>query len=947
MQQQGRSLSWSSLPLLLFSIVFPSCSGNVSQPSPGTSPRCGNGATEASEECDDGNTVTEACAYGETSCQICDASCSLISGAVSGCGDGTLDEANEQCDDGNTDIELCDPGTGACQVCGPTCAWVEGECAPGYFGSRCAACACQNGGECDDGLTGTGACTCALGWSGAECQTSCPFNWSPPPQSPIPTFAFDAGLANHLWNDPTVRLENDVYRMWMTAGDVSDSPPMVRVYHASSTNGESWTIDSTPVLEPSAPGAWDDHATETPSVIVDGHGVYHLYYSGIANGAALGVMAIGHATSTDGLTWTKDPNNPVIDIVQPPESSDWGVFSAGEPGAVYLPHEDTIYLYYVSFGGSPDHTGDVAVLLATSTDGSTFQQHRDRDGNREPVWSLSGSYTPASLYRGISTPSAELGPDGAVYLTYDLVQDPSGFDQVGVARARSTDGVHFVEVEHDIAHWRTTPWTTSALQSPTMVAESDRLLLWFAGQGTLALPELWAGFDSGIARLVGTEACGRPTVVLSRSAGPGLLPGQGATVTASRSDPDGEATELHWEVTSATVSGVDCWAELGVTTGPDDTLTLTIPLAASDVRCADEILVSATVSDGKQSHSDATRFSVAAPPELGVVWTEDPDNPVINLPTCPTWDCVEQTDPTLGRAENGDLIVWYSSNGDQGGPVIGRSEAATGGSFAKNPNAPVMEPDNAGVPPAPLPWDYKRETVSVKWNAALGAWDMLYLGYQTDYFTDASIGLTLSADAAGTSFPRTPQPIYTPNRSNGWDASFLTSPAGVLGSDGVWRIYFVGASFSAGGSMKVGVLRSDDDGVTWQPGPPRGANPVFEGVGGQWDESILDCFVHFVSGRYMMWYTSFQAPFSIDSPFSIGLATSEDGYVWQRHPGNPIITPGEAGAWNDIKVLDGEVIIESDGSLTMAAYGSSSIPPNASFPDFKPNRIGLWHSAMP
>ena len=51
-------------------------------------------ATYIGEACDDGNTVTESCAYGETSCTVCDASCGEVAGTTSYCGDGTLDAVN-------------------------------------------------------------------------------------------------------------------------------------------------------------------------------------------------------------------------------------------------------------------------------------------------------------------------------------------------------------------------------------------------------------------------------------------------------------------------------------------------------------------------------------------------------------------------------------------------------------------------------------------------------------------------------------------------------------------------------------------------------------------------------------------------------------------------------------------------------------------------------------
>ena len=42
------------------------------------------------EDCDDSNVVTEICAYGEASCEVCGSECKTQAGAVQVCGDGSL-----------------------------------------------------------------------------------------------------------------------------------------------------------------------------------------------------------------------------------------------------------------------------------------------------------------------------------------------------------------------------------------------------------------------------------------------------------------------------------------------------------------------------------------------------------------------------------------------------------------------------------------------------------------------------------------------------------------------------------------------------------------------------------------------------------------------------------------------------------------------------------------
>ena len=60
---------------------------------------CGDLITHnAFEECDDGNTTTETCSYGDALCYVCNSQCKLTTGQTSLCGDGVLDVEYEVCD---------------------------------------------------------------------------------------------------------------------------------------------------------------------------------------------------------------------------------------------------------------------------------------------------------------------------------------------------------------------------------------------------------------------------------------------------------------------------------------------------------------------------------------------------------------------------------------------------------------------------------------------------------------------------------------------------------------------------------------------------------------------------------------------------------------------------------------------------------------------------------
>jgi cysteine-rich repeat protein len=99
---------------------------------------CGDGVRDASEQCDDGNTQTEECVYGEMSCTVCDEFCLTAPGATSYCGDLVVDSANgETCDDGNTN-----DGDGCDNQCQPESPCVDQD-SDGY--DSCSDCDDSNG----------------------------------------------------------------------------------------------------------------------------------------------------------------------------------------------------------------------------------------------------------------------------------------------------------------------------------------------------------------------------------------------------------------------------------------------------------------------------------------------------------------------------------------------------------------------------------------------------------------------------------------------------------------------------------------------------------------------------------------------------------------------------------------------------------------------------------
>lgn len=125
---------------------------------PRTLSTCGNDKVEEGEDCDDGNTVTEPCTYGQEACTVCSKECQEGPGLPHFCGDGAVDES-EDCDEGDDNGGGCKYGsTESCTVCTTACEEKTSEARYCGDGSTNAA----DDEVCDDGeLNGTGPGTCA------------------------------------------------------------------------------------------------------------------------------------------------------------------------------------------------------------------------------------------------------------------------------------------------------------------------------------------------------------------------------------------------------------------------------------------------------------------------------------------------------------------------------------------------------------------------------------------------------------------------------------------------------------------------------------------------------------------------------------------------------------------------------------------------------------------
>ena len=126
--------------------------------------------------------------------------------------------------------------------------------------------------------------------------------------------------------------DGSAYKMWYT-GLSPGLPPALEIGYADSTDGIDWTKDTTnnPVLPKGDPGEWGGRGVGVGCVAkIDG--TYNMWYTGYKGYDEAGIeVAIGYATSPDGIDWTKDTTNPVLTK----EGTGWEAEGVGAPWVIY------------------------------------------------------------------------------------------------------------------------------------------------------------------------------------------------------------------------------------------------------------------------------------------------------------------------------------------------------------------------------------------------------------------------------------------------------------------------------------------------------------------------------------------------------------------------------------------------------------------------------------
>ena len=234
-----------------------------------------------------------------------------------------------------------------------------------------------------------------------------------------------------------------------------------RIGYATSLDGITWNKNpSNPVLSVGPSVNWDSGLVTAPNVLYDG-GVYKMWYRGTATPLVLS-GAIGYAVSNDGIVWTKPLLNPVLDVGAP------GAWDGTAILGAWVSRINSSYQMWYS--GCDATTCQIG--LATSLDGTTWAKSASN-----PILTIGSSgsldakfaYYPAVIF------------DGTKYdMWYAAYRDtPVTFT---IHHATSMDGVSWIkDQDNPMLSAGPSSWDSLVVSSMTVIAQSNTYKMWYTG----------------------------------------------------------------------------------------------------------------------------------------------------------------------------------------------------------------------------------------------------------------------------------------------------------------------------------------------------------------------------------------------------------------------------------------------------------------------------------
>jgi predicted GH43/DUF377 family glycosyl hydrolase len=250
--------------------------------------------------------------------------------------------------------------------------------------------------------------------------------------------------------DISVLKEGNTFRMWFSWR------PKKSIALVESQDGYRWS-EPRIVLGPTSTG-WEDDINR-PAVVKRSDG-YHLWYTGQAKGHS----RIGHATSTDGVTWTRASDKPVL----LPDAK-WEKVAVMCPDVMW---DDAAKQYRMWYSGGEQYEPD-AIGYATSPDGNHWTKAREN-----PMFAAD----PKNHWEQHKVTACQVIKHGDWFIMFYIGFRDVDHAQIGLARSR--DGIHNWQRHPANPIISPTPggWDHDAVYKPSAIFDGERWLLWYNGR---------------------------------------------------------------------------------------------------------------------------------------------------------------------------------------------------------------------------------------------------------------------------------------------------------------------------------------------------------------------------------------------------------------------------------------------------------------------------------
>ena len=232
-------------------------------------------------------------------------------------------------------------------------------------------------------------------------------------------------------------------------------------------------------------------------------------------------------------------------------------------------------------------------------------------------------------------------------------------------------------------------------------------------------------------------------------------------------------------------------------------------------------------------------------------------------------------------------------------------EADTAGGWTLYDNNPVLGPGLGVI------FDV---SVLVTHNSSTGRPHYsMYNSWRSDNTSHAvdAIGLAQSDDGltwSGQQMVLPPLPS-----SDSWEHVVNRASVIVNGSSGYMEMWYTGQSSN---ESFIGTARSSD-GISWKRVQ---AKPVLSPWPNTWEKAAVMCpnviYNSSLPHPYRLYYSGGEQY----EPDAIGLATSDNGLLWFRHPSNPVLKPNATAPWESYKVTGAHVFYDHHTAYYYAFY---------------------------